>query len=64
MTLDSESVNICDVEIYMRVNFANKKLGGLIIFAVLIGILAASIALAQSQSAFSLNSPASFPVDI
>jgi hypothetical protein len=41
-----------------------KKFGVILLVALFIGATAISIAIAKSNSAFNLNSPASFPVDI
>ena len=48
----------------MRRPWSKTRTGMIVIAVVAACIALASIAIAQSQSAFSLNSPASFPVDI
>ena len=48
----------------MRIVPVPKRTGFIILMIMLICGAAISIAIAQPKSAFNLNSPASFPVDI
>jgi hypothetical protein len=48
----------------MRYLRGKRRVSAFVFAAILILFAVASVAIAQSQSAFSLNSPASFPVDI